>query len=518
MRPTGILLLITILISLAIPGVVGAALSADQFRGSNFNLYSSRCPANDMKLRDLQGRTVSLSGLRGKVVILNFWKIDCPPCAMEKPILERIYRQYGPRGLAILSVNLFDNYNRIVSYVQSKGLTFTVAYDPEKHLSVRSQTLASGHCTNFVVNPKSEAIYEIAGVPTTYVIDRNGRIVGHCSGMINWEQPPFPQLLESLLGPRPHIFAQRNQTGRSSIGPIQSVEPTMGSGRNISELDQASAEPQPTRYSSNGKRWQRVARRPDEGTSPKSGVAQRDTPTSSSRVATPVNGPIPSNISPSRQRQSKRVPDRQMPRVVINPGVRQSSNSDSRIPAVRRPTSQYLAAAEDPTYNSPTQRGSRPPSALPPATNLRNPQNSPTNASKRTNNTANSMSMPRPATLPPAARYSPPTLASTPYGQTRKKKRQPEQVIPASNDGYIVARVPGARAVSGGPATTVGRTYSRSNAVGSFLLESFPGSPLPAQPTPVQYQPQRPAPSFFQRVGNWGSGIRNVFGNIIPAQ
>ena len=127
MRSTGLLLTSTILISLVIPGVVGAALTADQFRGSNFNLYSSRCPANDMNLRDLKGRSISLSGLRGKVVILNFWRIDCPPCAMEKPILERIYRQYGPQGLAILSVNLFDNYNRIVSYVQNKGLTFTVA-------------------------------------------------------------------------------------------------------------------------------------------------------------------------------------------------------------------------------------------------------------------------------------------------------------------------------------------------------------------------------------------------------
>ena len=96
------------------PGANATANLPDQLKCCNCNLYQTPYPANDMALQDLKGRQVNLAALRGKVVLLNFWKIDCPPCSMEKPILERIYRKYSHRGLEIVAVNLVDGHDKIL--------------------------------------------------------------------------------------------------------------------------------------------------------------------------------------------------------------------------------------------------------------------------------------------------------------------------------------------------------------------------------------------------------------------
>jgi thiol-disulfide isomerase/thioredoxin len=173
---------------------------AEQLRRFNFNVYSVPPPANQMMLQTIHGSPVDLNGLRGKVVILNFWRIDCPPCMTEKPILERVFRKNGHRGLAIVAVNLFDEEQRLRSFLQGKQFSFTFAFDPSNRFSLRRQNIGPGINTTFVVNPDSEAIYEVPGVPVTYVINRQGRVVGNMVGMVNWEQKPFADLLESLLG------------------------------------------------------------------------------------------------------------------------------------------------------------------------------------------------------------------------------------------------------------------------------------------------------------------------------
>ena len=197
-----ILLLIPFLIGIPAHCRALTAPSAETLQEVNFNLYSARRPANDMPLTDMAGRTISLDSLKGKVVILNFWRIDCRPCAAEKPLLEKLYRSYGKRGLEIVAVNLSDSPDRIKDYVDHGGYSFTFAHDPHNRLSLRRHQLPSGMATSFVVNADAEAIYEITGVPTSYLIDRDGRLVGHSIGLTHWERGALRALLESLLGPR----------------------------------------------------------------------------------------------------------------------------------------------------------------------------------------------------------------------------------------------------------------------------------------------------------------------------
>ncbi len=136
------------MIVIAGQGVSEAALP-DQLKALNLSLYPAPCPANDMALQDLNGRQITLSSLRGKVVLLNFWKIDCPPCSMEKPILERIFRKYAARGLEVMAVNLVDEASQQQAYCQANGFTFKFAFDPDNLLSLRQQVLGSGACHEF---------------------------------------------------------------------------------------------------------------------------------------------------------------------------------------------------------------------------------------------------------------------------------------------------------------------------------------------------------------------------------
>ena len=238
-----------------------------------------------MTLRDLKGREITLSAQRGKVVILNFWKIDCPPCSMEKPILERIYRKYASRGLEVVAVNLVDSQDRILPYVQHGGYSFTFAFDPSNRFSVRQQALRSGTPATFVVNSRSEAIYEIPGVPTTYVINRQGQVVGNAVGLLNWEEGPLTEFLESLLGPPPAAIAQNSpayseaaRQGSTTAPNLEVSGPRRGQTQRVLRVAQAQPTPSSTRQ--------------DVPALPFQGAAGSQQPvTSNPRVSRPSAGP-----------------------------------------------------------------------------------------------------------------------------------------------------------------------------------------------------------------------------------
>jgi len=140
---------------------------ATRLQQGNFNLFSSPSRANEIILQDVNGGHLSLSAYLGNVVILNFWKIDCPPCSKEKVILEKTYRKYRDRGLTVIAVNLFDPVDRVRAYRNKGGFSFPLAVDPDKRFRIHQYTLGSGALTACVVNSKQEAIYSIPAVPTT---------------------------------------------------------------------------------------------------------------------------------------------------------------------------------------------------------------------------------------------------------------------------------------------------------------------------------------------------------------
>ena len=93
-------------------------------------------PVADFSLPDLQGRTVSLSSLKGKVVFINVWATWCQPCVDEMPTIQRLHDQLKPRGLEVLTVSLDPLGAQIVTpFIKKYGLSFPVLLDVKSQLS-----------------------------------------------------------------------------------------------------------------------------------------------------------------------------------------------------------------------------------------------------------------------------------------------------------------------------------------------------------------------------------------------
>ncbi|MGH7913381.1 MAG: TlpA disulfide reductase family protein [Candidatus Binataceae bacterium] len=132
------------------------------------------------KLTDLHGDSVSMAGLRGKVVFLNIWATWCAPCREEMPSMEKLYEGlHDNKGFVMLAVSQdTSSRQKVADYVKKHGYHFDVLLDPK--------------------NAVAEA-YNISGVPETFIIDRKGRIVAHHSGAFDWSQPAIRDALEELL-------------------------------------------------------------------------------------------------------------------------------------------------------------------------------------------------------------------------------------------------------------------------------------------------------------------------------
>lgn len=119
------------------------------------SMPSNRAP--DFQLESLDGRTVSLSELAGRPVMLNFWATWCGPCKREMPLLQEIYEDAGweKTGLVLLAIDAAEPQDVVRQFMEEMKLTFTVLIDPDNEVFLD---------------------YNIRAIPTTYFIDRDGII------------------------------------------------------------------------------------------------------------------------------------------------------------------------------------------------------------------------------------------------------------------------------------------------------------------------------------------------------
>ncbi len=113
--------------------------------------------APDFQLAKLDGQRITLSALRGKPVLLNFWASWCGPCRFEMKFIQEIYedKALAEKGLVILAVDIGEGEAAVKDFVTKNGLTFTVLLDSSEDTAHR---------------------YNIRGIPATFLIDANGVI------------------------------------------------------------------------------------------------------------------------------------------------------------------------------------------------------------------------------------------------------------------------------------------------------------------------------------------------------
>ncbi len=124
-------------------------------------------PAPDFTLAALDGGTVTLSSLRGKVVLINFWATWCGPCEAEMPAIEREYSVLRGPEFEVLAIDLDEPADLVQAFVTRLGLTFPILLDP-------------GAAVN--------DLYRIRGYPTTFIVDRDGIIVRQHIGYMSDRQ------------------------------------------------------------------------------------------------------------------------------------------------------------------------------------------------------------------------------------------------------------------------------------------------------------------------------------------
>jgi cytochrome c-type biogenesis protein len=130
--------------------------------------------------RNLTGDSVSLAVLRGKPVLLNVWATWCLPCKEEIPYLESLHGKHAAQGLQIVgvSVDARGDEAKISDFAQDFGMTYPIWRDPDER-----------------VNSRFLAI----GVPSTYLIDRDGILRWKHLGTLRATTPGFTAALEQVL-------------------------------------------------------------------------------------------------------------------------------------------------------------------------------------------------------------------------------------------------------------------------------------------------------------------------------
>jgi len=132
------------------------AKEVKEFQGpvkANANLSGK--DAADFKFRSLDGKEFSLQALRGKVVLLDFWATWCGPCRKDMPALERIYGEFGDRGLVMLGMNVGEDREAVSKFLAANKLSYPIV------LAGQMEMLES---------------YSVTAFPTVVLIDREGKI------------------------------------------------------------------------------------------------------------------------------------------------------------------------------------------------------------------------------------------------------------------------------------------------------------------------------------------------------
>ena len=136
-------------------------------------------PAPDFSLKDLNGRTVGLSGLKGRAVVLNFWSTTCPPCVAELPALNVLYHDLEGHGLVVLGIALDASDKPVRELARRLRIEYPLLMDSTQEVYFDS--------------------YALFGQPVSILIDRTGTVQEKIVGQVDWASPDVRAKITNLL-------------------------------------------------------------------------------------------------------------------------------------------------------------------------------------------------------------------------------------------------------------------------------------------------------------------------------
>ena len=152
----------------------------ERARLGEFMPASPLLPAPAISFVDLAGNTVSLSEFTGKIVLVNLWATWCAPCVREMPSLEQLQSRLGDKIVVVAISEDRGGSKTVEPFIGKLGLKSVKIY----------------------LDPKStvERAFKVQGLPTSFLIDREGRVLGRVEGAAEWDAPKLLRVLKSFLG------------------------------------------------------------------------------------------------------------------------------------------------------------------------------------------------------------------------------------------------------------------------------------------------------------------------------
>ncbi len=135
-------------------------------------------PAPEFTLQDLQGKRISISDFKNKVVLINFWASWCIPCKNEMPSLNRLFLRYKDRDLVVLGISIDRTKEAVQNFLKETPLNFPILLDSTVEISQK---------------------YKVYAYPTTFLINRKGIIKAKFIGEEDWLSPEKTTLIEKYI-------------------------------------------------------------------------------------------------------------------------------------------------------------------------------------------------------------------------------------------------------------------------------------------------------------------------------
>jgi len=152
----------------------------DHFSKAGIQPIKGGKKAPNFSLEDLQGKKWELKHFKGKVVFLNFWATWCSPCKEEMPSMEELCKQFKDKDFIFIAISVdYAGIKPVKEYIEKNRYTFPVLIDPKG---------------------KTLDLFEVRGIPTTFLIDQKGGLIGKAIGPRDWKRPEVVSVVNLLLG------------------------------------------------------------------------------------------------------------------------------------------------------------------------------------------------------------------------------------------------------------------------------------------------------------------------------
>lgn len=173
MRTKSLLLIIIFIIAL-LPFNEDSAEGLPSWLSDKF--IGSKAP--DFTLNDISGNTITLSSLKGRPVLLNFWATWCTYCRKEREHLNDLHKEYNGKGLVIISVSIDRSLDILKRFVRKVPSDFRILWDEKTRVA---------------------SAYNVAGLPTSFLIDKNGIVIKKYTGLRDWTNDRSRRTIENLI-------------------------------------------------------------------------------------------------------------------------------------------------------------------------------------------------------------------------------------------------------------------------------------------------------------------------------